>query len=117
MTSGDRHQLLEAARKRAELTVQELWLRFVALGGTGDAFDIDGYLQGLVPLDTFQQDVLTQAANEGLEDIYRSARVPLSAPSPDGTVDDRLREVIQQLLGDDLPARAAKPGEAEHGRS
>src|SRR3712207_614343 len=39
MTSDERHRRMDAARVRAELTVRELWLRYVALGGTGDAFD------------------------------------------------------------------------------
>ena len=100
MTSEERHRRMDAARVRAELTVQDLWLRYVALGGTGDAFDLDGYLQGLVPLETFQQDVLAQALNEALEDLYRTYRVPLSAHPPDGSGDDRLRRLIDGFVGD-----------------
>ncbi|HEX2073779.1 MAG TPA: hypothetical protein VHF92_08350 [Geodermatophilus sp.] len=74
---------MDAARIRAELTVQDLWLRYVARGGTGDAFDLDGYLEELVPLETFQQDVLAPALNEALEDGFRAYRVPLSASPPD----------------------------------
>jgi hypothetical protein len=100
MTSDERHGRMDAARVRAELSVQELWLRYVALGGAGDAFDLDGYLQGLVPLEIFQQDVLAQAVNEALEDSYRAYRVALSTPPPadadDG--DDRLGRLIDQLL-------------------
>ena len=113
MNSDDRHHLLEAARARAELTVQELWLRYLALGGTGDAFDVDGYLQGLVPLETFQQDILAQAVNEGLDDLLRSARVPLSAPTSDAPVDEPLHRVVQQLLGDQAPASDPVPGQSE----
>ncbi|HEY0125795.1 MAG TPA: hypothetical protein VGB58_01515 [Blastococcus sp.] len=98
MTSHERHEHMDAARVRADLTVQDLWLRYVALGGTGDAFDLDGYLQGLVPLDTFQQDVLAQALNEALEDGYRAHRVPLSLP-PFGAAGDRgLDELVVDLL-------------------
>src|SRR3712207_7515984 len=46
-SSDLRHASMEAARVRAELSIQDLWLRYVSLGGTGDAFDLDGYLQGL----------------------------------------------------------------------
>jgi hypothetical protein len=98
-TGGDRHLALEAARARADLTVQELWLRYVALSGTGDAFEIDGHLQGLVPLEPFQQDVLAQAVNERLEEVFLSLRVPLSSlvgeVVPDGALDD----VVGRLLG------------------
>ena len=97
MTSDDRHRPVETARRRAELTVQELWLRYIALGGTGDAFDVDGYLQGLVPLDTFQQDVLAQAVNEELAETLLGARVPLSIPLSNGAA-DLLERIVAQLL-------------------
>ncbi len=102
MTSDERHRSMDAARVRAELTVQELWLRYVALGGTGDAFDLDGYLQGLVPLRDFQQDVLAQALNEALEERYRAYRIPLSTP-PSDHPGERLSRLIDDLL-DDRPA-------------
>ena len=102
MTSDERHRRMGAARVRAELTVQDLWLRYVALGGTGDAFDLDGYLQGLLPLETFQQDVLAQALNEALEESYRAYRIPLSTPLPDDADEDRLARLIDDLLGDRL---------------
>ena len=95
---------MEAARVRAELTVQDLWLRYVALGGTGDAFDLDGYLQGLVPLATFQQDIIAQALNEALEESYRAYRVPLSTPAQGDAVDDRLHRLIGDLLDGGPPA-------------
>jgi hypothetical protein len=104
MTSDDRHQRMEAARVRAGLTVQQLWLQYVAMGGTSDAFDVDGYLQGLVPLDTFQQDVLAQTVNEALEDLCRVFRVPLSAAAGETPVDGTLREVVDQLLARKLGA-------------
>jgi hypothetical protein len=91
MTAEDRHERMEAARMRSELTVQDLWPRYVALGGTGDAFDLDGYLQGLVPLESFQQDVLAQALNEALDDLYTAHHVPLSAGSADGLDEERSR--------------------------
>jgi hypothetical protein len=107
MTSNQRHQHMEATRVRAELTVQDLWLRYVALGGSGDAFDLDGYLQGLVPLETFQQDVLAQALNEALDDSSRAHFVPLSSQPSGGTgdaEDDGLRRFVEDLLGDRPPA-------------
>jgi hypothetical protein len=101
MTGHERHRRMDAARVRAELTVQDLWLRYVALGGTGDAFDLDGYLQGLVPLETFQQDVLAQALNEALEDSYQAHRIPLSTPPlSDHRGEERLRRLIDRLLQD-----------------
>ncbi len=97
---------MDAARVRAELTVQDLWLRYVALGGTGDAFDLDGYLQGLMPLGTFQQDVLAQALNEALQDRYRADCVPLSNPLADADAEGdarRLGRVVDELLANRTP--------------
>src|SRR3712207_4975439 len=100
---------MDAARVRADLTVQDLWLRYLALGGNGDAFDLDGYLQGVVPLETFEQDVLAQALNEALEDCYRAYRIPLSTP-PSDDAGERLSRLIDALL-DGRPATA--PAESE----
>ena len=91
MDTTDRRRIFRAARERGELTVQELWLRYLALGGNGDVFDIDGYLQGLLPLDTHQQDILAVALNERLDEVYRAARIPLSTTRPDDAGDDVLR--------------------------
>jgi hypothetical protein len=110
MTSDERHRRMDAARVHARLTVQDLWLRYLALGGTGDAFDLDGYLQGLVPLDTFQQDVLAQALNEALRDVYQSYLIPLSTPAAmDGWDDDRRRRLMEQLLAGPSPAHRPEP--------
>jgi hypothetical protein len=98
MADEDRHQLVEAARIRAHLTVSELWLRYVALDGDGDLFDVDGYLAGLLPLSDFDQDVLAVAVNERLEEIYREARVPLSSAGGETTSEAELPGVIAALL-------------------
>ena len=120
MSSDDRHLPVEAARIRANLTVQELWLSYVALGGTNDAFDVDGYLQGLVPLDTFQQDVLAQAVNEELAEIHRATQVPLSTPATDEATRDVLERLVAELLQhpprpDDVGADRPHPQASEQG--
>ncbi len=89
---------MDAARARAELTVEDLWLRYVALGGTGDAFDLDAFLQGVVPLQTSQHNVLAQALNEALRDRYRTDLVPLAPLLPLAGVDDRLGLHVDGLL-------------------
>jgi hypothetical protein len=96
--TGDRSRRMDAARVRAELTVQDLWLRYLSLGGTGDAFDLDGYLQGVMPLDAAQEDVLAQAVNEGLEDMLEAYRVPFSTGMTPGRDEDQLRLVVEQIL-------------------
>ena len=98
MDIEDRHRLCEAARVRGELTVQDLWLRYLALGGNHDAFDIDGYLQGLLPLERLEEHVLAVALNERLGDVYRAALVPLPIPTPNDADGDVRRAVINELL-------------------
>lgn len=95
MDADDRRRLFETARIRAELGVHELWLRYLALGGNGDVFDIDGYLHGLLPLEPFEQDVLAQALNERLDEVYRAARIPLSAAPPTDAAGDVLAELLR----------------------
>jgi hypothetical protein len=110
MTSGERHRRMDDARVHARLSVQELWLRYLALGGTGDAFDLDGYLQGLVPLPAFQEDVLAQALNEALTDLHQRYLVPLSRPAgTNGWDDERLRGLMDRLLTDP-PTHHPDPG-------
>ena len=71
--------MFEAARARADWSIQQLWVGYLALGGTYDAFDIEAYLHGLAPLGDAQQDVLAGAVNERLDDLYLAARVPYLA--------------------------------------
>ena len=77
--ASSRHQLFQAARTRAEWSIQQLWVGYLALGGTSDAFDIEAFLHGLAPLNDAQQDVLATAVNERLDDLYLAARVPYLA--------------------------------------
>jgi len=110
MTTEARYRRMDAARAHAELTVHDLWLRYLGLGGTGDAFDLDGYLQGLVPLDTFQQDVLAQTLNEALRDLFQAYRIPLSTPTPmEGWDDDLLRRLTEELLDGPPAVRPQDP--------
>ncbi|MGY1826240.1 hypothetical protein [Blastococcus sp. SYSU DS0541] len=107
MDTDDRHRLCETARVRAELTVQELWLRYLALGGNHDEFDVDGYLQGVLPLDTLEQDMLAVAVNERLDELYRAARVPLGTAMPDVSS----RPLQTGLVGELLDRHRSSPGE------
>ncbi|TFV66935.1 UNVERIFIED_ORG: hypothetical protein E4P37_04210 [Bacillus sp. AZ43] len=98
MDTDDRHNLCENARVRGELTVQELWLRYVALGGNHDEFDIDGYLQGVLPLDELERDILAVALNERLDEIYRAARLPVARTMPDASGSSPLPGVVKELI-------------------
>ncbi|MFL6065996.1 MAG: hypothetical protein ACJ72G_15130 [Friedmanniella sp.] len=77
-----RHELFDAARQRAEWTVEQLWIHYLALGGTLLVFDVEAYLSGLMPMPPGQQDVLACALNERLADLYQAARVPYVCVPP-----------------------------------
>jgi len=101
MDTENRYRQYETARVRGELSVQDLWLRYLALSGNHDAFDIDGYLQGLLALETSQEHVLAVALNERLEEVYRAALIPLPTDPPPGADGGARRAVIDELLGRD----------------
>ena len=66
---------LEKAFRHAELTVQELWLRYFALGGDAGPTEVDAYLNGLMDFSPSEHNVLALAVNERLNELPR-----LSAP-------------------------------------
>ena len=71
-----RHRLFEAARHSAGWTLEQLWIDYLALGGTLRLFDVDAYLAGLMPIPPGQQDVLACTLNERLTDLSDATRVP-----------------------------------------
>ena len=100
---ASRHQLFEDARHSAGWTLQQLWLHYLALGGTLVVFDLDAYLAGLMPIPAPQQDVLACALNERLTDLHQPTQIPyLTAPSDrlDGEALDRL---LKQLRNRSYP--------------
>lgn len=111
MVIDDLPRRCEAARVRGELGVHELWLRYLALGGNCDVFDIDGYLQSLLPLVPSEEVILAVALNERLDEVYRAARIPIpTAGSSSG--DDVLASLVEDLLrGAPSTPVAPDPGE------
>jgi hypothetical protein len=112
MDIDDRHRPCETARVRGELTVHELWLRYLALGGNHDEFDIDGYLQGILPLNTLEQDILAVALNERLDEIYRSTRVPISTTVPDASGSNPTPDLVEELI-DRYQSSSGATGDSE----
>ena len=92
-----RHQLFDAARLTAGWTVEELWIHYLALGGTQVFFDLDAYLAGLTPLPAAQQDVLACALNERLADLGQPTRVAYLTALTDWPGEVTLAEVLEQL--------------------
>ncbi len=69
------HAVLEAARTQAGMSLQELWIAYVALGGSARLDTVRAYLGGqAVPFVDY--DVLAQAINERFLEQGESYPVP-----------------------------------------
>ena len=78
----DEHRrLLDVAYKRADLTLQELWVRYFGLGGDADLVEVEAYLHGLLSFAPLQRDMLAHAVNERFDEF----KVPYTgAAEPEG---------------------------------
>lgn len=77
--AGEQQRTLALAVRRAELTTDELWSRYVALGGVASVTEVDAYVRGLAELPAEQRDVLAHAVNDRLDELARSHRASYSA--------------------------------------
>ena len=59
-----------------DLTPHELWLRYLALAGTAEAWEVEGYLCGLVTLAALEHNILAEAVNERLEELGHRPAAP-----------------------------------------
>ena len=100
---ASRHQLFETARRSAGWTVEQLWLQYLALGGSLVVFDLEAHLAGLMPMPPGQQDVLACALNERLADLHQTLRVPYLTAMPDGACGDAATALLQELLEPHFP--------------
>ncbi len=76
MTGDRRQEVIHAACRRAQLNLEQLWFRYVALGGDAAPLELEAYLVGLLPLDDYQYDILVQALNERLGELALPRDVP-----------------------------------------
>jgi hypothetical protein len=68
-TYGNLNQQFHDAFEAADITVDELWLRYFGLGGEAGRFEVDAYLNGAITIPPLQHDMLAHAINERLDDI------------------------------------------------
>jgi hypothetical protein len=69
---------LERGYRNADLSLEQLWVRYFALGGNLDLLDVEAYLSGLTPLPPEERDMLAHAVNERLDELRWQRRVPYS---------------------------------------
>jgi hypothetical protein len=80
MPDSDHRRLLQVAMSRADLTLEQLWMRYFALGGEVGMVEVEAYLEGLMDLPSLQHDILAHAINERLDELTPSRRAPYSRP-------------------------------------
>lgn len=87
--SGEAHRRFLEALAATGLTLDELWLRYFALGGDAGKVEIEAYLDGMVPLSVLQHDLLAHAVNERLAEIA-PPRAPYAEelPAPESADND-----------------------------
>ena len=95
-----RHRLL-AALRAARLGVEELWLRYFALGGEVGKVEIEAYLNGLLPLPALQHDLIAHAINERLDELA-PPRAPYAVELPPSPPDKRDRPRTDDSVGSAL---------------
>jgi len=108
---------LRAAFELADLTLEQLWLRYFALGGSADLMDVDAHLSGLMPLPSTQRDMLAHAVNERLDELMAQRRAPYSRTIRLGPPSTGPLAALVGMLGaagsappERLPALAAAAG-------
>ena len=69
-------QILEAARQRAGLTNQDLWIGYCSLGGAADPATLDAYLAGTVVPDGVEYDLIAQTLNDSFIETGDNHPVP-----------------------------------------
>ncbi len=108
---------LQTARDRTGLTLEDLWMRYFALGGDADLLDVDAHLSGLTSLPALQSDILAHAVNERLDELIAQHRVPYSRVLRQSEPTSGPLAALVTLLGaagsappERLPALAAAAG-------
>jgi serine phosphatase RsbU (regulator of sigma subunit) len=76
--SEEQQSAFRAAYEAADLSPEQLWMRYFALGGTVDLLDVDAQLSGLATLPGDQRDILAHAVNERIDELTSRRRAPYS---------------------------------------
>ncbi|RSN15290.1 serine/threonine-protein phosphatase [Streptomyces sp. WAC 05977] len=99
--------------------MDELWLRYFALGGSLGLFEVEGFLHGMLDLPGIDRDIVAHAVNERLDELTWHRRAPYSRTVretvPRGaplTALTTLLEGAELAPPERLPALVAAAGEA-----
>ncbi|WP_159794809.1 PP2C family protein-serine/threonine phosphatase [Puerhibacterium puerhi] len=78
MTPERQRRMIRAAQARTHLSVDALWTRYFALGGTAGPVELDAFLNGALDLPADQRDHVALAVNEYLDSLVGDNRAPYS---------------------------------------
>ncbi|CAN5289432.1 hypothetical protein BH23ACT9_BH23ACT9_06360 [soil metagenome] len=67
---------LDQARRETRLSIDDLWLRYFALGGMGTALEVEAYLFNALVPPSHDHDVLAVALNERFAELGGDHPVP-----------------------------------------
>jgi hypothetical protein len=66
------------AIERLGLSVGEVWIHYLGMGGNIDEYEVNAYLYGLTQLPELDRDMISQAVNELYDDMCREPRAPFT---------------------------------------
>ena len=75
---GEWAVVLETARRDLEMSHDELWYRYFALGGMATAVEVEAYLFGALIPTSHDRDILAVALNERFAELGRDHPVRYS---------------------------------------
>jgi hypothetical protein len=75
---ADQLDVLERARREVGLSVDDLWLRYFALGGMSTALELEAILYRALVAEAHDRDVLAVALNERFAEIGGDHPIPYS---------------------------------------
>ncbi|MFC3452415.1 PP2C family protein-serine/threonine phosphatase [Amycolatopsis speibonae] len=106
LQAEEQRRIVAACFARTGLTLEQLWLRYFALGGDVSELELEAFMQGLIPLPRIQRDMVAHAINERLEEVSGARRAPYSLETAEDT---RPRGPLAALVGLLAGARQATP--------
>lgn len=69
--------LLRTALSSSDISVSELWLRYLSIGGNAGEYEVEAYVHSLLSLPVIQRDLLARAANELIDELPPPPRAPV----------------------------------------
>ncbi|WP_103353573.1 PP2C family protein-serine/threonine phosphatase [Amycolatopsis sp. CA-128772] len=119
LPEDEQRRQIAACFARSDLTLEQLWMRYFALGGSLSLIELDSYLNGLTTLPRVDRDMLAHAVNERLDEVTGPARAPYSHTVRDAKpLHGPLKALVDLLEGahrappERLPAVVAEAGRA-----